>query len=187
MSVAGVLSSVEPSDATLVERTRAGDLEAFALLVARYQGRFLRYARHMLGTIEDAEEAVQDAFVRAHRGLHRADPDRFPAWAYRILVNRCRTAFRRRERRRRIFTGWEHASERAMAASPAGSVGWREELDRALAALPVDQREAFLLKHVDDLSYAEMRELTGASVPALKMRVSRACDRLRATLEAADR
>lgn len=188
MPDAGVFSKVEPSDATLVERTRAGDLEAFALLVGRYQGRFLRYARNMLGSVEDAEEAVQDAFVRAYRGLDRSEVDRFPAWAFRILVNRCRTAFRRRERRRRLFAGWDAADQADLAADPpAPESAWREEVDRALAELPVDQREAFLLKHADDLSYAEMRDLTGASVPALKMRVSRACDRLRSLLEEAER
>jgi RNA polymerase sigma-70 factor, ECF subfamily len=183
----GVLLKVEPSDATLVERTRAGDLEAFARLVARYQGRYLRYARNMLGSIEDAEEAVQDAFVRAYRGLDGLDPERFPAWAFRILVNRCRTAFRRQERRRQMFAKWDDAAETHVAADDRAipAVGWREELDRALAALPVEQREAFLLKHGDDLSYAEMRDLTGASVPALKMRVSRACDRLRDLLDGA--
>jgi RNA polymerase sigma-70 factor (ECF subfamily) len=60
---------------------------------------------------------------------------------------------------------------------------WQEEIGRALATLPADQREAFLLKHVEELSYEEMAELTGTTVPALKMRVSRACDRLRRELE----
>ena len=58
-------------------------------------------------------------------------------------------------------------------------IGWREEIERALRVLPAEQREAFLLKHVDELSYEEMSGITGASVPALKMRVSRACERLR--------
>lgn len=83
------------------------------------------------------------------------------------------------------------ADEGALLAAsiPAASdqLGWREELDRALDRLDVDQREAFLLKHVEELSYEEMREVTGAGVSALKMRVKRACDRLRAILQEAER
>ena len=60
---------------------------------------------------------------------------------------------------------------------------WREEIARALAALPAEQREAFLLKHVEDLSYEEMSEITGVGISALKMRVKRACARLRELLQ----
>ena len=59
---------------------------------------------------------------------------------------------------------------------------WREELDRALQRLDTDQREAFLLKHVEDLGYDEMAAVTGVGVSALKMRVKRACERLRVLL-----
>ena len=65
---------------------------------------------------------------------------------------------------------------------PAERVAWREEIEVALARLDPQQREAFLLKHVEDKSYEEMAELTGAGVSALKMRVKRACDRLRELL-----
>jgi RNA polymerase sigma-70 factor (ECF subfamily) len=60
---------------------------------------------------------------------------------------------------------------------------WGEEIQRALATLAPDQREAFLLRHVEEFSYVEMAELTGASVSALKMRVNRACEGLRAALK----
>jgi RNA polymerase sigma-70 factor (ECF subfamily) len=66
---------------------------------------------------------------------------------------------------------------------PAQGDGWPAEIQRALETLTSDSREAFLLKHVEGFSYEEMVELTGASVPALKMRVSRACEQMRARLE----
>ena len=73
------------------------------------------------------------------------------------------------------------------AAAPAGGdPEWREEIDRALAKLDTLQREAFLLKHVEGLEYEEMTRLTGARIPALKMRVKRACDHLRVLLEEAN-
>src|SRR3979409_1267643 len=83
---------VGTSDTALVHRVQAGDTGAYADLVARYRDRLGRYALHMLGNREDAEEVLQDAFVRAYRSLARCDdPERFGAWLYGILVNRCRT------------------------------------------------------------------------------------------------
>jgi RNA polymerase sigma-70 factor (ECF subfamily) len=65
---------------------------------------------------------------------------------------------------------------------PAERSAWREEIDRALNRLRPEQREAFLLKYVEELGYEEMSQLTGAGISALKMRVMRACDRLRELL-----
>jgi RNA polymerase sigma-70 factor (ECF subfamily) len=171
------------SDAEIVARVLAGDVEAFAGLVARYRDRYARYAYHMLGNREDAEEALQDAFTRAYRSLARCeDPDRFAAWLFRILINRCRTAGARRGRRARTFVADERALLDAAEDHPAEQAAWREEIDRALARLRPEQREAFLLKYVEDLGYDEMSQLTGVGVSALKMRVMRACDRLRELL-----
>jgi RNA polymerase sigma-70 factor (ECF subfamily) len=65
---------------------------------------------------------------------------------------------------------------------PAEQSAWREEIERALQRLRPDQREAFVLKYVEDLGYDEMSQLTGVGVSALKMRVMRACERLREML-----
>jgi len=70
---------------------------------------------------------------------------------------------------------------------PEEQNAWREEIQRALLALDEDQREAFLLKHVEELGYDEIAELTGVGVSALKMRVKRACERLRALLHEVQR
>src|SRR5216117_1670195 len=98
------INRVETGDAELVRRVRAGDIGAYGALVARYRDRLGRYAVHMIGDREDAEEALQDSFVRAYRSLERCyDPARFGAWLYGILVNRCRTTGARAARRRRLF------------------------------------------------------------------------------------
>jgi RNA polymerase sigma-70 factor (ECF subfamily) len=172
------------SDAEIVARVLRGEVEAFRVLVERYRERYLRYALHMLGNREDAEEALQDAFTRAYRSLSRCeDPERFGAWLFRILVNRCRTAGARRGRRSRTFVADEGALLAAAAEHPAERNAWREEIDRALRQLRPEQREAFLLKYVEELGYDEMAALTGVGVSALKMRVMRACDRLRELLK----
>ncbi|HEX4681707.1 MAG TPA: RNA polymerase sigma factor [Gemmatimonadaceae bacterium] len=160
-----------------------GDVEAFRILVERYRDRYARYALHMLGNREDAQEALQDALMRAYRSLARCeDPERFGAWLFRILVNRCRTLGARRGRRARTFVTDELALLAASHEHPAEQTAWREEIDRALQQLRPEQREAFLLKYVDDMGYDEMSQLTGVGVSALKMRVMRACDRLRELL-----
>ncbi|MBK8250492.1 MAG: RNA polymerase sigma factor [Gemmatimonadetes bacterium] len=177
---------VQNDDAAIVARVLAGDTAAYAILVGRYRAQFARYAVRMLGTREDAEEALQDAFVRAYRSLARCDdPERFGSWLFRILANRCRTTGTRRGRREKTFVRDEGALLGAAHEHPAEQAAWREEIDRALARLDVEQREAFLLKHVEDLGYEEMSELTGVGVSALKMRVKRACERLRVLLQEA--
>ena len=174
------------ADGVLVQRVLEGDTEAFSGLVTRHRARGARVAAALLGDGADAEEALQDAFVRAFRSLRSCrDPDRFGAWFLRILVNRCRTRRAGRRRRDGLFVRDEAALERA-ASRPAGDPDWREEIERALARLDGLQREAFLLKHVEGLEYQEMALLTGARIPALKMRVKRACDHLRVLLREAD-
>jgi RNA polymerase sigma-70 factor (ECF subfamily) len=88
----------------------------------------------------------------------------------------------RRGRRAKTFVSDETALLSASEDHPAEQGAWREEIDRALQRLRPEQREAFLLKYVEELGYDEMSRLTGVGVSALKMRVMRACDRLRELL-----
>ena len=170
-------------DAAIVARVLAGDSEAYAVLVKRYRAQFARFAVRMLGNPEDAEEALQDALIRAYRSLAKCDdPERFGQWLFQILANRCRTAGARRGRREQTFVRDEIALFDAAQDHPEDRAAWREEIQRALLMLEEDQREAFLLKHVEDLGYEEIAELTGVGVSALKMRVKRACERLRVLL-----
>ncbi len=171
------------SDAPLVRRVVDGDIGAYAELVERYRDRLGRYAVRMLGNHADAEEALQDAFVRGFRSLGRCnDPERFGPWLFGILVNRCRTHGAQRARRDRMMIHDEGAMATASVAHSEDRDAWREEIQLALERLPDEQREAFLLKHVEELSYDEMHELTGASISALKMRVLRAREELRRLL-----
>jgi len=176
------------SDAEVVRRVRGGDTAAFAVLVARYRDRLGRYAMHMLGDRGDAEEALQDAFVRAYRSIARCRDDaEFGPWLFGILVNRCRTAGRRAARRQRMFVRDEVSLERASAPETADQAEWDDTVHWAMARIAPPLREAFLLKHVEDLEYDEMSRLTGAGVSALKMRVKRAREQLRALLTEVER
>jgi RNA polymerase sigma-70 factor (ECF subfamily) len=177
----GLSPGTPESDAVLVAGTLAGDLEAYATLMARYRNSLGRYAWHMLGNREDAEEALQDGFVRAYRALTTCrDPQRFGAWLFRIVVNRCRTMRRRRRPDDRAAMLPDDLPTRGGDISEA--VAWREEIGRALARLRPHYREAFLLRYVEGLTYEEMSRLTGAKEPAIRMRVKRAGDQLRELL-----
>ena len=180
--------TIDLTDAEVVRRVLAGDADAYAIIVDRYWDRYARYAVRMVGNREDAEEALQDAFVRAHRALARYEErERFGGWLLRIVVNECRTVAARSRRRERIFpdcddAAWIVAEVGSATDHPAEAAALREELERALAALPRDQREALLLKYGEEMSYDEIAAVTGAGRSALKMRVKRACERLRETL-----
>lgn len=173
---------VTSPDAALLDRVAAGDEEALGMLMARHAPSLMRYASHFLGSADDADDVLQEVFLRAERAIRGGQrPEQLAAWLYRITVNRCRTA-----RRRWWFLRRSPAPESVLAAQEAsgGPDGWiwREEIAAALATLTPSLREAFLLKHVEGFSYEEMAEATGASQPALKMRVSRACEQLRGRL-----
>jgi len=171
------------TDATLVRRVLDGDPRAFTLLVDRHVQPCLRFATRMLGSQHDAEDVTQEALLRAYRALASYDPrSSFRTWLFAILVNRCRTSLLQRSRYARRVVTDEDAMRSAVTGDDALSTELRIEIERALATLDADQREAFLLKHVEQLGYEEMAAVTGAGVSALKMRVKRACERLQELL-----
>jgi RNA polymerase sigma-70 factor (ECF subfamily) len=171
------------TDRAIIQKVLDGDVEAFSRLVDRHYDRCARIAMRILGNREDAEEAIQDAFLRAFRALASyEDRERFSAWLSRILINQCRTIRARVQRRDEVFSHLELSDAESFAAVESRESAW-PDLERALAQLPPDQREAVVLRYADDLTYEEMARITGAGESALKMRVQRAFARLRALLQ----
>ena len=170
-------------DASVPLRAKRGEEHAFIEIVEFYYPRCLRFARNMLSDNQDAEEAVQDTFVRVHESFPRFREDaRFDPWLFRILANRCRTLLSRNRRHRALI---EYGEVPVTAAAPEEEdygADWAEEVRMVLDSLPAEQREAFLLRHVEELSYEDIAALTGVRLSALRMRVKRACDALRARL-----
>ncbi len=184
-SYPGMTPSHAEADAAVVRRVLAGDAGGFRVLVDRHYDRSLRLATHLLGSTADAEDAVQDAFMRAYRHLGSyQERDRFAAWLSRIVVNQCRTVGARRRGARVLAerVAFELGASEGTVEHTADHDALREELHRALDRLDPDQREAVVLKFADDLTYDEMAAVTGVGVSALKMRVQRACRRLRTLL-----
>lgn len=172
------------SDAELVRAVLGGRTDQFAILVRRHQEVQFRFAVRLLGDRDDADDALQSAFVRAYRGLDGCrEPERFGAWLRQIVVNECRTLATNRGRREQRIVRDESLVARFEAPEPAGRGIALEGVERALGRISPEHREAFLLKHVEEHSYEEMAEITGVGISALKMRVKRACEQLREQLE----
>ncbi len=173
------------SDGDLVRRIRSGEPELYRVLVERYRIEFGRYASAILdGDKDDAADALQEAFIRAFDSLASCrDPDRFKAWLFRIVSNQCHNV---RKRRRKGHVSLERASEQGEEPSGKTEIDRAEMgqvLELAMRALTEEQREAFILKHVEGRSYAEIAELLAVGEDALKMRVYRARDELKRRLE----
>jgi RNA polymerase sigma-70 factor, ECF subfamily len=179
------LTMSEQSDAQLIAQILAGDVESFRVLVHRHRDTCTRFAVRMLGSHADADDVLQSAFMRAYRGLSKCrDRERFGGWLYRIVINECRTFASRQRQRDLRFVNDAQVMDRAEAKTDDTSAEeMSEQVEVALAKLPLEQREAFLLKYVEEMSYEDMAAATGVSVPALKMRVKRASDALRRLLE----
>jgi len=172
---------LESSDGTIVRRVLDGDVEQYRFLVERYREQFGRYALSLVGDRDAAQDAMQEAFIRAFDALASCrNPDRFGAWFFRILANQCRNAVVRRRDAVSLDAVDPAGGESADAAVDRAELA--TALETALAQLTPEQREAFVMKHVDGRSYEEMAELLGVGTDALKMRVYRARDALRELL-----
>jgi RNA polymerase sigma-70 factor, ECF subfamily len=189
------LSAPDPArpfvDSTLIGRAKLGDSEAFETIVSRYYARCLRFAHGMLRNAADADDVVQETFVRLYRALPRYEErQRFDSWLFRILGNCCRTANALQQRREAQDIDDDRvlhtlaAPDRPDAAFDAE---WGDEVRRALAEVPEYNREIFLLHYVEGFSYEEIERITGVKQSALKMRVKRASDLLRARLAGVNR
>jgi len=163
-----------------VERVLDGDTEAFAGVVRRHGARIVALCTRMTSGRDVGEELAQESLARAFGALgsYRGDSP-FRAWLTRIAVNACRDwqkAGARAERPMELDPRAAAAGpdpERAASGRELGSA-----LQAAIARLPAASREAFLLFHVENLPYEEMKAITGVSVAALKVRVHRARQKL---------
>ncbi len=158
---------------------------AFVRLADGELASMYRLAALLLGSEPEGQDAVQDAAVRAWErfdSLH--DPERFPAWFRRILVNGCRDRLRRRGRVR-----WIGLDPALVAGAPdfASRLAEHDALRRGVGALTADQRTVIVLRYYADLPLEEIARLTGARPGTVKSRLHHALDALHAAYDAADR
>jgi RNA polymerase sigma factor (sigma-70 family) len=171
----------QPADAAIVARVLRGDRDAFALLVRRHQNALYRYGRGIGLDHDTALDLVQETFVKAFARLEQCrTSEKFLAWLFRIFRN---SMLDWAKNIRRTEVSMLDVDEPADAGDFAEHHALREAIGGALAALPPILREAFLLRHQLDHSYEEIAEIAGISLSAAKMRVARARDTLRETLD----
>jgi RNA polymerase sigma-70 factor, ECF subfamily len=172
-------------DAALATACRAGDLAAYERLYQLHGARMKSLARHLLGSRLDAEDAVQDTFLKIQRAISSyRGQSAFSTWAYRILVNSCHDLRRRRVRRREISDAEPESGEpvpepRGPGAHPA----LRMALERALGELPGRQHEIFLLYEVEGFAHAEIAAMLNVSEAVSKNTLFQAKKTLRQMLE----
>jgi RNA polymerase sigma-70 factor (ECF subfamily) len=181
-------------DFALVQRVVAGDQRCFELLVRRHERRVFRVALAVLGNVEDAEDAMQETFIKAfrHLGQFRGE-SRFTTWLTRIAINE---ALQKRQARKGDVP-LDESRETAMKPLPRRFEPWtanpeqlyskqemRRLVEAAIQALPPIYREALVLRDVEDMSAEEAAEALGITIPALKSRLLRARLMLRESLGA---
>src|SRR4051794_38245087 len=157
-------------DDRLVEQIRRGNELAFAVAFERHSRPILSFCRHMLGSREEAEDAVQHTFAAAYRNLVEDDrPIYLKAWLYAIARNRCLSMLRAR----REQAGEELELETTGLQEQVLERAELRELLRDLTDLPDEQREALLLAEVGDLSHREIAGVLDCEVPRVKALVFR--------------
>ncbi len=161
---------------TLVDRCLAGEQQAMLELVDTYKSRVTGLCFRMLGQWQDAEDVAQETFVRALKSLARWDNSRaFEPWLMAIAGNRCRTHLASRARKPAVQSLIEEIPE-AAATGEAGTkaANLAEELQLALQDIRDDYRQAFLLFHEEEMSYAEIGETLDCPLGTVKTWVHRA-------------
>ena len=163
-------------EAGLVQRCLQGDAEAFRPLVERYQHVLYRVALRMLGDAEDARDCAQNAFMKAYTNLANYDVRfRFFSWLYRILLNDCLNVLRARrpiEALDPFLEGADNPFEHARSNET------RDRVRAAILQLSPEHREVIVLRHLADLSYTEIADMTGLPEKTVKSRLFSARQRL---------
>jgi RNA polymerase sigma-70 factor, ECF subfamily len=167
------VSRASLSDSALVALARSGNAHAFEQLVRRHQVSVFRIALGVLGDRRDAEDATQEAFLQAWRGLPRfRSQSAFSTWIYRIVTNRCFNL--RRARRPSQALLWDQESEEPGPGDAAEARDRLIVLRAAILELTPEQRAAFVLRHLEGRAYEEIVEILGISLAAVKSRLHRA-------------
>lgn len=173
------MSTALLTDAAIVARVRAGDRDAYGILVQRHQQVLYRYSRGMGFDHDTGLDLVQDTFIKGYTRIADCrDAAHIRAWLFRILRNRCL------DHLKNVRTASISIDDVADADLDARGTDAElcAALHDALGRLPVSLREAFLLKHDAGYSYDDIAEMTDANVSAVKMRVHRARETLRGML-----
>ena len=172
-------------DADLISRARRGDVEAYNLLISRWEKRVYNYLLRLVGNREDALDLSQDVFLKAYQNLRKLDdPGRFAPWLYRIAHNEAFSLFRKRRPETDVADLPPEPTDEGITVG--GSSVFPLELSLAVASalgrLSPEQREAVVLKIYQGFKFEEMAEILGCPVSTVKSRVYTAFELLKVEL-----
>lgn len=179
----------------LIKKIKSGDMEAFSLLVSAYEKKAVNFARRMLGTQEEAEDAAQEAFLKVFDKIHTFREDSsFSTWFYTVLNNICLDALRKRSRRAETVsihqsddTGDEYELQIEDTADGPYEAFQKNEAKRlleiALTKLSDEHRTVIILRDINGFEYEEIAKILKISTGTVKSRISRARLSLRRILE----
>jgi RNA polymerase sigma-70 factor, ECF subfamily len=185
-SLSRAAANLSAEDSALAAACRAGDLRAFERLYLLHGSRMKSIARNLLGTASDAEDAVQDTFLKIQRSIASfRGQSSFATWSFRILINTCYDA--RRSRMRKKEVAQDEPQEHSARPEPRAAVSHpslRLALERALSQLTRHQRDVFLLYEVEGFRHSEIAAVLDISETASKNTLFQAKRNLRQLLEA---
>ena len=165
-------------DADLIRKARRGDVEAFNLLISRWEKRVFNYLLRILQNREDALDLSQDVFLKAYQNLRKLeDPERFAAWLFRIAHNEAYSLFRKKKPE-----GEEPIEKAATMGSAAFPIELSIAVSSALDRLNADQREAVVLKIYQGFKFEEISEILSCPVSTVKSRLYTALELLKTDL-----
>ena len=184
--------NIKPTDEELIARFQHGEMKAFDSIVQRYKDPLINFVYHFLGDRIDAEDVVQETFLRVYRNKHLyRNIAKFSTWIYTIASNLAKTELRRRRRRRLLslsqmgFDDKDYEPADEFMQSPEGIVdsGMQEKIIRKeIDDLPVKFKEVVLLRDVQEFSYEEISQILGIPIGTVKSRVNRGRLRLQKRL-----
>ncbi len=179
-----IAADAAKEDAALANGCRSGDLRAYERLYALHGARMKNLARNLLGNAVDAEDAVQEAFLKVQRSIASfRGQSSFVTWAYRILINTCYDARRSRMRKKEIANDETSDAASVEPRAPGAHPTLRMALERALATLTRHQRDVFLLYEVEGFRHAEIAAMMEITETASKNTLFQAKKNLRQMLE----
>lgn len=175
---------MESTEAAAIERVRNGDSDAFRVLVDRHSRSVFRLAFRLTRNQHDADDVVQETFLRAYKHLHSFDSRAaFGTWLHRIAANSAIDLLKRRERNATEELDIDTVSLPSKQDDVVARVGLRDALDRGFKLLSGNERTAFVLRHHEGFSIAEIGQVLGTETNATKNTIFRAVAKLRNVLE----
>ncbi len=179
----GRLEAAPPDqeDRALIAAVLRGEQQAFAPLVRKYQRQLYAAVRRLVRQHEDADDLVQECFVRAYQHLHEFDLNRsFYPWLYRIGINLAISFMRKRKWHSAVDSVDIFPTAEGNPAAISETQEFYQALENAIARLPAEQRSILLLRTREDMSYQEMSEILGIEIGTVMSRLARAREKLRA-------